>query len=633
MIGVFAGAMMIIMALVVFGGVIPCAGVNPLLLSPAFGLTILLAVAFAIHLLVGRPAAGGRPLMQWPVLVFVAYAIVRYLTSPFEYEARNELLQIALCALTFFVAAHQFHRRQDRAVFIAVLAVLAVLQSSYAMWQAFTRSDVVLFWERPETYSGRGSGTFVCPNHLAGFLEMLLGLLLARAVIVRRESQSVEKAVLLKVLLIYAALMAVAGILVSQSRAGWAATVMSSVALLFLGEWGFRSVLPRAALVMAVLGFMGMLLWGVAPVRSYVFKPPSEKTTSQSLAFSDPSLGGRVVMWTGTMRMIRDAPWFGTGIGSWQWVYQQYKRPDVIVSEPDYTHNDFLNLAADYGLVGAGMMLAIFIGFFRHAWCIARRGQNSDQRAFAIGAMTSVISILVHSWFDFNLHIPANSLLLAAIMGFTAAMTEQPRPVSDAAVRPYGRFAASAALFAACGLSMWLFVPTVMSFHFTDLGNGPKMQLDYDTALAYYERASAWDPRYPAPHIWTGDIHLSQANWRRGPAKTAERRELARKAVQAYDRALLLNPRQAYVRVSLAYAHELAGNDDLALHSYQQAIATSPLNAYAHYKLGVFHRDRGRDKEAYEAFARAHEHFNYTDSTFQMNAWEAHEKQRAAQPK
>jgi len=439
--------------------------------------------------------------------------------------------------------------------------------------------------------------------------------------------------VILKVLIVYAAVMTTAGILISLSRSGWLATVVGLVAFVFLGGWRWRLSLSRAAMVFGLLTFMAVALWNVAPVRGYIIRTVADNNPTQTVALRDPGLGGRVLMWSGTIRMIRDKPLFGTGIGSWQWVYQGYKKPDVTASEPDYTHNDYLNLAADYGLVGATIMLMIFIGFFRHAWRVAKNGQSSEQRAFAVGAMVSVISILVHSWFDFNLHIPANSLLLAAIMGFTAAMGDQPRRLPESSVRPYARFASGIAVLAACGIGLRLFIPTVLGFHYTDLGNGAKTELDYDTAFAHYERASAWDAKYPKPHIRTGDIYLSSANWRRGPMKTEERRSLARQAIQAYERALLLNPFQAYVRISLAHAHELAGNDEQALKNYRQAVETSPINAYAHYKLGCYYRDRGQEQEAYEAFAKANEYFSYTELTFQLNAWEANERRGAAQPK
>ena len=338
------------------------------------------------------------------------------------------------------------------------------------------------------------------------------------------------------------------------------------------------------------------------------------------------------MMWSGTIKIIRDAPLLGAGIGSWQWMYQRYKDPGI-KSEPDFAHNDFLNLAADYGLVGAGIMLAVVGCFFRHAWGIARTGRTTEQRAFSIGAMISVISILVHSWFDFNLHIPANSLLLAAILGFTAAIGNQPRQVLGNQTQTYLRYVTGLAILCVCGIGLYFFSPTLLAFHYTDKGNGSKMQLDYDSAFLHYGHASALDPKYPKPHIKAGEIYLSSANWRRTPAKAQERREFAHKAINAYQRALSLNPYQAFVHVNKGQAHELAGEDELALQSYHQAIEIAPGNAYAHFMMGRYYRERGENEKALESFGKANVLFHYNEETFQINYWEAYEQRGAAQPR
>jgi tetratricopeptide (TPR) repeat protein len=343
-------------------------------------------------------------------------------------------------------------------------------------------------------------------------------------------------------------------------------------------------------------------------------------------------MGGRALMWSGTFKMIRDAPLLGTGVGSWQWFYQRHKDPRIR-SEPDYTHNDYLNLTSDYGLVGAGIMLVVFGCFFRHAWRVARAGQTSEQRAFAAGAMTSVIAILAHSWFDFNLHIPSNALLLAGILGFTAAIADPARRVPDKPAPPASRYILGAAMIGICVLGVRFFVPTLLAYHHTDLGNGAKIALNYTAAFAHYERASALDPTYPKPHIKVGEIHLSSANWRRAPAKANERREFAHKAVQAYERALALNPYQAFVLANKGRAHELAGEDELALQSYQRAIAIAPCNAYAHYLLGCYYREHGEEEKALEAFDKAARFFHYADETFSLNYFESFEQRGAAQPK
>src|SRR5207244_8975711 len=94
--------------------------------------------------------------------------------------------------------------------------------SLYALYQFTTGSERVWHFIRPAGYQGRGSGTYICPNHLAGFLEMLLPLGLAYTLTGRLGH-------LLRVFLGYASLVILAGIGVTLSRGGWLA---AGVALL-----------------------------------------------------------------------------------------------------------------------------------------------------------------------------------------------------------------------------------------------------------------------------------------------------------------------------------------------------------------------------------------------------------------
>jgi O-antigen ligase len=600
---VFAGAMITIMALCVFGALLPLGAVNPELAFPAFVLATVLAGLWAARLAVSREPPWNSSPMHWPVVGFFAYAAARYMFSPLEYEARIELFQVGLCGLVYFVCANQFLLARDRAALIVVLITLALFESGYGIWQAFSKSDMVLQWVRPEGYRGRASGTLICPNHLAGFLELVLGLVVARAAIVRRECQSLEKATILKVLTIYAAVMIIVGILLTFSRAGWAATVVGMSVFVFLGDWRPQFSWPRLAVVAVALGTMALVAWNFGPIRSYVLKSLQTDERTQTVALRDPSLGGRTLMWKDTVRMIQDKPIFGHGAGSWQWIYQQYKDRSIL-TRPDYTHNDFLNFASDYGLIGFFLLGAIVAGFYRHAWVMSRTHHPPEQRAFAVGATISVTSILFHSWFDSSLHIPGNALVLALILGCTAALTDAKRP-QRRPMSPVTRCTLGAALLFLCGISLWFFVPTARATRYTDLGNLLKADLDYELALAYYDYAISLDPRSPEAQARRGDVYRTWAHWRVGPDKQAERRELARQAIEAYDRSLQLNPYQAPVLLDKAKMHEIAGNNDLARQTYQRAIEVYPTNAMAHFLLGCFFRDRGDSQRAKQAFEQA----------------------------
>jgi len=610
---VFAGAMITIMALCVFGGLLPLGAVNPELAFPAFILVAVLAFLWSTRILLSQEPAWGRSPMHWPVLGFFVYAFVRYFFSPLEYEARVELFQVGLCALVYFVCANQFHLARHRAILLIVLICLALFESGYGIWQALSKSDAVLQWIRPEGYRGRASGTLICPNHLSGLLEMILGFVVARAAMVRRECQSLEKSTILKVLTIYAVVMILAGILLSFSRAGWAATIAGMSVFLFMGDWRPQYSWPRLAIVAVALGTMGLVAWNLAPVRGYILKSLKTDERTQQVSLNDPSLGGRTIMWRDTLKMIRDKPLFGYGAGSWQWIYQQHK-DRTITTRPDYTHNDYLNLASDYGLIGFLLIGAVFAGFYRHAWATSRTPNPPEQRAFAVGAMISVTSILFHSWFDSSLHIPGNALVLALILGCTAALTDAKR-FQRCPMNWYARYSLATAVLCLCGVGLWFFVPTARATRYTDLGNLLKTDLDYELALAYYDYAIYLDPRFPQAHARRGDVYRTWTHWRVGPEKQAERKELARQAIESYDSSLRLNPYQSSVLLDRGKMHETIGEYDLAQRSYEKAIEAYPTDPKGYYFLGYFFRDRGDAKRAKEAFENAQKY------AFTGSAW------------
>lgn len=602
MFGVFAGAMTTVMALCIFCGVVLLGGVNPVLAVPAYGAVLLVVLVWSGSILYQKEVFRGISVHHIPVAVFLAYCLVRYVQSPFEWDARIEMSQIVICALVLLVTSTYRWSRSQRTIFLAALMILAALESGYGIWQALSESGVVLAWVQHEAYIGRASGSYICPNHFAGFLELVLGLVVARAVFLRGETKSVERSVLIKILTIYVGLMVIGGIAFSRSRAGWVSTACGMVFLAMQVKWQPRSIVKRMAVAGIVMGGMLLIIWNVTTIRNYFLI--SIAPSKAGVALADPTMGGRSLMWTGTTGIIRDHPVWGTGLASWQWFFPKYQDPQLH-GHPDYAHNDILNLASDYGIVGLGLAAWVLAAFFRCAWRIAQSKPGSEQSAFAIGAMSSVVSILVHSWFDFNLHIPANSILLSAIMGFTLSMREETR---FAVIRPnsiLGRFLLVLGMFAFCAVAVWRYAPAIQAWRYAGLASDSKKDLDYANALKFAEMAISKDPKFVIPHIVTGDIYRSMAGWRKGPGKRAERLEYALKAVASYERALKLNPNHHFCWLSKGKAYLLAEQGDLALEGVQRAIQLAPTHADSHYTLGTIYRDRGEDKLAYESFSRA----------------------------
>ena len=114
------------------------------------------------------------PPLAWAVAAFLLYAVLRYHAATVEYTARGELLRVALYAVVFFVVANNLNRSHSANWVVGAMLAVAAFAAMYGIYQALTKSSLVWNFVRWEGYLGRGSGTYICPNHLAGWLELTL---------------------------------------------------------------------------------------------------------------------------------------------------------------------------------------------------------------------------------------------------------------------------------------------------------------------------------------------------------------------------------------------------------------------------------------------------------------------------
>lgn len=391
------------------------------------------------------------PPISWAVLAFLGYAVGRYLTSDTEYVTRQEFLRVLVYAVTFFTVLNHLHRQESTQIIGFTLFAVVTPICFYAAYQFLTATARV--WNVTTGYVGRGSGTYICPNHLAGLLELLLPLAIAYVLVGRGKP-------LTKILIGYSALTMVAGIAVTASRGSWIAvgSALLGLAAVLMLQRSFRW---HALILIALLSVGGV----VAFKKTDYFK----KRIDMTFVGGKVDMNTRAIMWNAAFQMWRDHPWVGVGPGHYDLCFRAY-RPNTLQLQPERTHNDYLNTLADWGAIGAALIAAT-LGLLTYSvvkvWRFVQRGDRdfssnlSDKFAFVIGASGGILALLIHSTVDFNMQIPANALIAVTLM---ALLSSHWRFATD-------RYWMSARIPAKIGVSLLLLTAaTYLTWQTTRLG-------------------------------------------------------------------------------------------------------------------------------------------------------------------
>ncbi len=135
-------------------------------------------------------------------------------------------------------------------------------------------------------------------------------------------------------------------------------------------------------------------------------------------------------MWKAALRQYHLAPLTGTGSGTYLFYGREFRSP-LIQNDPMHVHNDYLELLAEYGLIGA-VLYGAFLGVHLFSGLAGLRKMVREQirlgtprlshdLALNIGALAAIAALLLHSVVDFNMHIPANALLVALCLAYWRA--------------------------------------------------------------------------------------------------------------------------------------------------------------------------------------------------------------------
>ena len=361
------------------------------------GATILFLIWALRQVRLGQITVISNPVLA-PMCVFAGLIFLQLLPgmSAYRHATSSALMQYIAYGIVCFLIVQTLHRTthlQNLAIgfvgYGAIVSVLAALQG--------ISSSGKIYWLRTPRFGGWVYGPYVNHNHYAGLMEMLVPIPLVYAF--SRYAHARKR-------WIAAAIAAFMGatIFLSGSRGGMTAFAVQVTVFV----WVLFRERTRNRVALLLGGFLLIALASIAWIGGS--EVSARISTLATNPHSDLSSDLRLKVDADTLRMFVKHPFLGWGLGTFAGVYPQF-RSFYTNSLVNAAHNDYLQLLAETGILGFAVSVWLLVVTMRRALRKLRNWPSDVNGLVALAALLGVGGILVHSFVDFNLQIPANAML------------------------------------------------------------------------------------------------------------------------------------------------------------------------------------------------------------------------------
>ena len=160
---------------------------------------------------------------------------------------------------------------------------------------------------------------------------------------------------------------------------------------------------PRRLLALTAVSAAVLAAAGAGPARD-----TTARMTSARLTVASPD---RVEEVGAALRLAATRPLSGVGPGQ---ADLSWTRSDGAVLVARYAHNEYVQVLAELGVVGLGLLLALLAAVSR---AIGRSPTRLRMRPVWAGVTSGLVALGVHGLFDFGWHLPAIALTGAVLVG------------------------------------------------------------------------------------------------------------------------------------------------------------------------------------------------------------------------
>jgi O-antigen ligase len=226
-----------------------------------------------------------------------------------------------------------------------------------------------------------------------------------------------------RIIMFLSAVLMLVALFFSGSRAG-IATALAGLAFSTLVLARTSSGLKHAHLIVGALVVVGIALAAMIGL-----SPLLARITPEQIGLSAE---GRLALSAATLRAAIEFLPFGSGLSTFADVFPRYQA-EVFGGFIDHAHNDYLQLFMEMGLAAPVIVALALAAYVMRMSELLRRESKRSFIVLQIAAGVALLPMILHSMFDFAIHMPANAMWFATLAGvmFHAGVEEVHVPKLD----------------------------------------------------------------------------------------------------------------------------------------------------------------------------------------------------------
>ncbi|MEN3112403.1 O-antigen ligase family protein [Uliginosibacterium paludis] len=382
---------------------------------------------------------------RWPLALLFAYAgwiglqyagVLPGIATADRFNSLQYLLGTLMLSAAFALVLLLARSERRLRWLLGTILVVGLVQALIAILLFASQAEhIYLFMHYQQ--GTRAMGTFANFDHLAGFMELCIaagvGLMLAHMGSgEQRRSNRRQKLVAAlkfmmsgKMLVRLMLVIMVITLVLTRSRMGNAAFFSSLMIVGGLAMLSNPRLRKGAFWLVLSLIVVDVIIVGQWVGIDHVVERLQNTSVRTEHARGEESLEQRAQTPYLALGMVRERPVAGFGAGSFYTVFPRFKSADK-EAYWDYAHNDYVQIAAETGLVGLGLLAGVVLMTIGRIMLLWRAHESRFHRGLAFGSAMAICALLIHSWVDFNLQMPANALVFCVLLAVMWALVPRP---------------------------------------------------------------------------------------------------------------------------------------------------------------------------------------------------------------